>query len=107
MFITFTVALNKGRAFANAAKKMNSLKMLVLVLFQWNTLRCLVDFSREGDFAIALPPAGYFVSEYCQYNGKCLLCEVGGVKTTSMFEEQKRDLVVRGMPDVYRYMWVF
>ena len=81
--------------------------MLVLVLFQWNTLWCLCDLSCEGDFAIALPPAGYFVSDYCQYNGNCFLCEVGGGKTTSMFEEQKRDRVVTGMPDVYRHMWVF
>ena len=85
---------------------MNSLKMLVLILFQWNTQWFLFDLLCEGDFATTLPPIGYFVSEYCEFNGKCFLCKVGDGKTTSMFEEQKRDRVLTGMSDVYKYMWV-
>ena len=84
------------------SQDMNSLKMLVLLLFQCSTVWCLSDLSIEGDFAVDLPPGRYYVSEYCEFNGKCFLCKEveGGGKTTSMFEEQKRDRVLTGM-------WVF
>ena len=84
--------------------------ILLLALFQFETVWCLLDLSCDGDFGIDVLPDGYFVAEYCQYNGKCFLCRTrinleSGRKPASKPEVQIRGQVQTGMLDAHRYTY--